>query len=218
MRLVCISDTHTLHSEIDIPDGDVLIHAGDFCSYGQIEEYPSFNTWLNGLPHKHKILIAGNHDKFVEKYPNIMTYKTERNNFVYLQDQSHTIDGIKFYGSPWQPEFYNWAFNLPRNGAELQAKWDNIPSDTDVLITHGPPHGILDLAPKPNGGTEHVGCELLRKRVMEVKPKFHIFGHIHEGYGTEEHDGTTFINACTCDGNYRPVNKPIIIDLGRLIL
>jgi hypothetical protein len=119
---------------------------------------------------------------------------------------------IKIYGSPWQPEFYNWAFNLPRNGEVLKEKWDEIPNDTDILITHGPPHGIRDFVVDRSGASQ-VGCELLRERVDELKPLMHIFGHIHGAYGVAYIKETVFINACICTERYDPINKPLVFDL-----
>ena len=118
------------------------------------------------------------------------------------------IDGVKFYGSPWQPWFYDWAFNLER-GPEIRAKWDLIPEDTDVLITHGPPYGIGDLTFQK----DHAGCQDLLKAVERLKPRTHIFGHIHERYGINSIDGTTFINASSFNHNYHRFNEPVIFDL-----
>ena len=125
----------------------------------------------------------------------------------YLQDSEVTIDGIKFYGSPWQPEFYNWAFNLPR-GEKLAQKWAEIPDNTDVLITHGPAYGILDYAPM--GG--HVGCEELYKRISDIKPKIHVCGHIHNSYGQKTIDGIEFLNASVLNDRYEYAHKPIVVD------
>ena len=209
MHIVCISDTHSRHDQLEVPPGDVLIHAGDSTMVGRVEEVAKFNHWLSRLPHPHKIFIAGNHDWLFEKEPalaeNLIT------NAVYLRDSRVTIGGVKFYGSPWQPRFMHWAFNLSR-GSEIRRKWDLIPEDTDVLITHGPPHGILDLVPSDmTGNYEHTGCEELLLAVKRVKPKLHVFGHIHEGYGVARRASTTFVNACVCDAAYRPINEPVII-------
>ena len=116
---------------------------------------------------------------------------------------------MKFWGSPWQPWFYDWAFNLNR-GHDIKQKWDLIEHDVDVLITHGPPYGILD---KTIHEQTHVGCEELKKCVLRLKPKLHVFGHIHEGYGTYRMGDTVFINACILNVHYQPVNKPIIVEL-----
>ena len=204
--IVIISDTHGMHDQLTIPEGDILIHAGDLCNAGKLREVVEFNDWIGNLPHRHKIVIAGNHDWCFERQPNkardILT------NCTYLQDSSVEIDGLKFWGSPWQPEFCNWAFNIKR-GHRLEAKWSLIPDDTDVLITHGPPLGIGD-------GTfygEVAGCVDLAKRVKEVQPRLHAFGHIHEGYSIEEKGGTTYVNGSSCDFNYRPVNKPLVFEI-----
>jgi Icc-related predicted phosphoesterase len=209
MKLVCISDTHLMHMrhEIVVPDGDVLIHAGDATFKGTKDQVQSFAYWFDALPHKHKIFVAGNHD---------FGFQTHRSEAVallpkgchYLEDSGVEIDGVKFWGSPWQPWFLDWAFNLPR-GEALKAHWDLIPDGTDVLITHSPPFGILDLVPRG----ENVGCDEMLKAVRRVKPYYHIFGHIHYGYGRERRNGTTFINAAICDEAYEPINKPVVVEV-----
>lgn len=206
MRIVAISDTHGMHNDLVIPLGDVLVHAGDMTLRGKMEEVKEFHAWLERLPHKHKIVIAGNHDWPFEKDPE--ESRKALSTCHYLEDSSVTIEGIKFYGSPWQPWFMNWAFNLPR-GEALKAKWKSIPVDTDVLITHGPPHGILD---KVLDGS-HVGCEELTIRLKTLNVKAHIFGHIHEDYGSREINGCSYVNASICNSRYLPFNKPIVIDV-----
>jgi Icc-related predicted phosphoesterase len=208
VKIVCISDTHSLHSCINkFPDGDVLIHAGDCTNAGSIDDLKRFNKWLGSLPHRHKLCIAGNHDWCLQNRPaeaeKILT------NATYLCDSSVTIDGVKFYGSPFQPEFCDWAFNLPRGGDELREKWAAIPRDTDVLITHGPPDKILD---KVLEG-ERTGCALLLTEVQIVKPRLHVFGHIHEGYGKVSSGDTRFVNASICTRAYAPTNRPIVVTL-----
>ena len=136
VRIVCISDTHTLHRQVTVPDGDVLIHAGDICNHGTRGEVKQFVSWLGELPHRHKIFIAGNHDWPFDKHGRHAHHWIKHG--TYLQDTAIMIEGLKFYGSPWQPEFCNWAFNLPR-GKRLEFVWSSIPDDTDVLITHTPP-------------------------------------------------------------------------------
>lgn len=206
-----ITDTHTKHKHItgDLPGGDFLIHCGDITNRGFMTEIKNFLDWFDGVKgYEHKIFIAGNHDfgfqdnpkecaKLLENYPNI----------TYLQDTSVIIDGIKIYGTPWQPRFYDWAFNVDR-GWDIAQKWEKIPQDTDILITHGPLHGILDLT----YAGQRVGCEDLYKKVMEVKPKIHCFGHIHFDYGMKEIDGTTFINACCLGEDYLYQNDPITLE------
>ena len=210
-RIVCLSDTHNLNGQIVVPDGDILIHAGDATIRGTQFEVEEFLQWFSSLPHKHKIFVAGNHDWLYETNNRFARLLTAGFDVKYLQDSSAKIEGLKIYGSPYQPRFFDWAFNLNR-GRELAEKWKLIPEDTDVLITHGPPFGILDEVPKKYW-IENTGCEELIKRVEKVRPKLHVFGHIHCGYGTAENFGVKFINASNCDESYEPTNAPIVIDL-----
>lgn len=210
-RIVCISDTHNAHDEITVPDGDILIHAGDATNQGSLGEFVAFNDWFEKLPHKYKIFVAGNHDLLFEDAPR-ETIKFVLPNAIYLQDSFVEIENLKFYGAPWQPRFFDWAFNLNR-GAELAAKWKLIPNDVDVLITHGPPFGVLDAAPRRDLPDENVGCEELIKVVTGIKPKLHVFGHIHHSYGTTKKFGVQFANAANCNENYEPVNQPLVFDL-----
>lgn len=211
-NITFISDTHSKHKFLTskgmgniLGSGDFLIHAGDISSVGKAHEVKNFLEWFSNTDFKYKIFIAGNHDLGFEYGFNLdQEYKDK--GVIYLQDEEVVIDGIKFYGSPWQPEFYNWAFNLPR-GEKLAEKWSKIPNDTDILITHGPALGILDYAPM--GG--HVGCEELYKRVFEVKPKIHVCGHIHDGYGQKSVDGVEFLNASVLNDMYEHSHKPIVI-------
>ena len=213
MRITFISDTHTKHRNLTLPGGDLLIHAGDLMNSGRvIEEVADFTNWFsNQLQYKHKVFIAGNHDRLFEDVPESVAsvIKAFGRGITYLEDQSHIIDAIKLYGSPWQPEFYNWAFNLPRNGHKLEEKWSMIPSDTDILITHGPPQGHLDVS---GYGDKDLGCELLRIYVDNVKPKIHVFGHIHGSYGYKFDGQTHFINAAVLDERYYNTNHPITAD------
>jgi Icc-related predicted phosphoesterase len=202
LKCVTIADTHGMYRDIKIPDGDVLIHAGDITMRGKLSELNDFNDWLGEQPHKHKIIIAGNHDWCFERQKEasikIIT------NAVYLEDQSIEIEGHLFYGSPWQPWFLNWAFNLQR-GKEIQEKWDLISNDVDVLITHGPAFGILDR----NINGENAGCENLLSKIEEIGPKVHVCGHIHEGYGQIVRHSIKFINASVNNERYMPTNNPI---------
>lgn len=205
MRLVFISDTHLQHA-FNVPDGDVLVHCGDGTSKGTLPEIKLWNAWFQNQPHRHKIAIAGNHDFGFEQTPEAV--REVFTAAVYLQDSSITIEGVKIYGSPWQPWFGGWAFNLPRGG-ELREQWNLIPDDVDVLVTHGPPHEILDQTLL----TEHVGCEELRKVVERIQPKIHAFGHIHCAHGTEKRGKTLFVNACICTESYDPWQAPVVVDL-----
>ena len=214
MRIVSISDTHNFHEQIVVPDGDVLIHSGDATVNGTIPEIVAFNEWFAQQSHQYKVLVSGNHD-WLYFLDNALARELTKASVIYLQDSAIEIKGLKIYGSPWQPRFFDWAFNLNR-GYELAEKWAMIPDDVDVLITHGPPHGILDLVPR-KGWDENTGCEELRKRVEQIaafgRLKLHVFGHIHCGYGVHEEFGVKFVNASTCDEQYNPTQPPIVIDL-----
>ncbi len=207
-RIVCLSDTHNRQGRFSVPEGDILVHAGDLTGGGTLPEIAAVNVWLGRLPHRHKIVIAGNHD-FLFEEENLLA-RSLITNATYLQDSVAEVEGLKVWGSPWQPWFYDWAFNL-RRGEALREKWEMIPEDTDILITHGPPMGILDRT----ASGEQVGCEELRDRIagMSAPPKLHVFGHIHEARGTHKTPRTTYVNASVCDLSYRPVNEPIVIDL-----
>jgi predicted phosphodiesterase len=211
LKIVCISDTHLMHlrHKIKVPPGDVLIHAGDATFQGSRSEIRAFSSWLSGLPHKHKVFVAGNHDwGFQINREDAINLLPKRCH--YLEDSGVEIDGIKFWGSPWQPEFMGWAFNLPR-GEPLRAHWDLIPDDVDVLVTHSPPYGIGDWVDRG----EKVGCEEMRAAVARVQPRLHVFGHIHGQHGRYDTDKTIFINASTCDESYAPVNEAIVVEVSR---
>jgi predicted phosphohydrolase len=192
MRIVAVADTHTFQSDLrHIPDGDVFVHAGDLCRGGRLEELHTVAAWLRGLPHRHKIVIGGNHDWcFVREMPAALEILGD--GIVYLQDAEVAFEGVRFWGSPWQPEFNEWAFNLPR-GEPLASKWALIPAGIHVLVTHGPPHGIGDSC----GDPVRQGCEELRAAVRRVRPLLHMFGHIHQDGGFWREDGVCFANV-TC--------------------
>jgi len=214
LKIVATSDSHGLHRKYgQLPKGDVLIHAGDTCNSGKLSDLSDFVLWLDKQEFEHKIVIAGNHDRCLQD-KSAAAENLLKGKCTYLLDSSVEIEGFKFYGSPWQPEFNNWAFNLPRGGEELKNKWDLIPDDTDILITHGPPQGILDVA---NDGFV-CGCEHLAARILEVRPKYHIFGHVHEGYGMRRRDDeyTTYVNVARCTHNYKPINEPVELIIKRM--
>jgi Icc-related predicted phosphoesterase len=217
-RITTISDTHNKHNQITpfLPGGDILIHAGDISSMGYKHEITEFCKWFDKIDNYDlKVFIAGNHDYGFEERVNeameiVNSYKT----ITYLQDdwigfQKDNLKEIRIWGSPWQPEFYNWAFNLPRKGKELEEKWNLIPEDTDILITHGPSYGYVDTV---IGSYEHLGCELLNDRINVVKPDIHICGHIHSGYGYTTNGKTHFINASVLSEGYLFTQKPITFD------
>lgn len=207
MEITFISDTHWLIADpvhkqelTDLlPGGPILVHAGDVSGRGSEREIRLFLDWFSSLPYMHKVLIAGNHDFFFEvaSKEEIDALIAEYPGITYLNDSGVTIEGIKFWGSPITPYFHNWAFNRFHN--EIQPHWDLIPNGIDVLITHGPPHGILD---KVRYDNLTVGCPKLGAKVKEIKPKVHVFGHIHEGMGRHEEDGIIYINASVVDFRY----------------
>ena len=218
MKITFISDTHTKHHQVtsQLPGGDLLVHAGDFTSRGYEHEVDGFFDWFNSLDnYTNKIVIAGNHDLMFEDDPMLAKdIISHYPNVTYLQDDLEVIgenysDSVKIWGSPWQPEFYNWAFNLPRMGWELQQKWDDIPLNTDILVTHGPAWGHLDTVV---GKSVNLGCELLAERLKVLKPKIHVFGHIHSGYGYKFVDGTHYFNAAVLGEDYVFTQKPMTVE------
>ena len=209
MKLTFISDTHYQHHKLQLESGDVLIHCGDFTRRGGLDDVESFATFIERQDFKHKIVIAGNHDfSFEDKRRQKAEKYLSNHSLIYLNDSGVEVEGLKFWGSPVQPEFFDWAFNRKR-GEELRDHWDLIPEDTDILITHGPAYGILDLC----ADGRRVGCHDLLEAVEKIKPKIHAFGHIHEDYGVIEKQGTIFVNACNVDERYRMVNMPITLEV-----
>lgn len=218
MRLVILSDTHGYHNQIKVPDGDILIHCGDSTIYGEIWEMNKFLIWFGNQRHKYKIFINGNHEVQVWKrnYTKQMVEDYNRGNpqrtpIHYLEDERLGLAGLSFYGSPRTPIFFDWAYMYDREkGADI---WQGIPDNTDVLITHGPPAGILD-GVKPFGDymRSKAGCDALLERVQEIKPKLHCFGHIHTSHGWEKHGETLFVNAANCNARYVPNQPPIVVD------
>lgn len=207
---MAISDTHNVPlRNLNLPEADLLVHAGDFSLRGKEREIESFNEELGVVKGKYKygvVIIAGNHDFMFQDNPSYA--RRLITNARYLQDSEVVIDGKRIYGSPWQPWFHDWAFNLPKDGEELREKWAAIPEGIDLLITHGPPYLIGDLVQRVMypGEDPHVGCKHLARRVVEVAPKVHVFGHIHEARGSWQSQKTLYLNATTCDLQYRPIN------------
>jgi hypothetical protein len=215
MKITLISDTHNKHKELtkDLPGGDLILHGGDMSSMGYKHEIQQFCKWFSGLnKYTHKIFIAGNHDfGFQDNHDESKEIVNSYGNIEYLQDNMFVIGddyskSVKIWGAPWQPEFHNWAFNLPKNGPDLQDKWNMIPMDIDILITHGPANGILDDVSYNRG--VHLGCELLRDTVKKIKPKIHICGHIHTGHGYYFDGNTHFFNAAVLDEEYKYTQQP----------
>ena len=210
MRVVCISDTHERHRSLNLPEGDLLIHAGDITYSGEAHAIKDFLDWFEVQPHPHKVFIAGNHDFLFESIHRVMGHHCdfEKAKITYLNDSRAEIDGLKIWGSPWTPTFGSWAF-MKNRGDEIAEVWNKIPYDTDILITHGPPKGVLDMTPRG----QEAGCWDLMAKVRLIKPKLHVFGHIHGGYGIQEKWGTKFVNASICDEDYDATHSPIVVDI-----
>jgi predicted phosphodiesterase len=224
-RFVCFSDTHGLHDEVPAahrPPADVLLHAGDFTNTGELEQVESLARWLREYPAAHKVVIAGNHDVtfhseyYVDRggwqrfHPAPLDCSRARpllaDACTYLEDEATEVSGYTIYGSPWQPAFCDWAFNL-RRGAECARQWALIPESVDILMTHGPPHGRGDQTARAR-----VGCEDLRRALEQRAISVSLCGHVHEGYGHSADNVTLYLNASTCTRDYRPSNPPLLFD------
>ena len=192
-RIVAIADTHNRHGKLTLPMGDVLIHAGDLTGRGTLPELEAVAEWLRAQPHPHKVVIAGNHDFALQRNP--AAARALFHGLTFLEDSQATLAGLRIWGSPWQPWFHDWAFNLHR-GAPIDVKWQLIPEGIDVLVTHGPPAGFGDLVHRG----ERVGCEDLLRHLGRVKPRLHLFGHIHEDRGEWPLGPTRIVNCSTSEG------------------
>lgn len=223
-RILVLSDTHGMHMMIPspLPEADIVVHAGDLTNRGTMLECAQALGWFNALPYKYRVCIAGNHDLFLDpdhadqpSTPSaIDAIMPKAEGFFYLNDSGCEIEGIKFWGSPVQPEFFGWGFNRMR-GPQIQEHWDLIPDDTDVLITHGPAYRFVDECPDFRDRREivHVGCANLAKTIVDrVKPKLHVCGHVHHGYGHVYLKNMLFVNGSICTESYSPTNKPILVD------
>ena len=208
MKFVAISDTHCRHRNLRLPKGDVLLHAGDISYKGDRWEIKDFLDWFGQLSFPHKIFIAGNHDFFFEQEKEDIIKSWLPHGVHYLKDEGVIVHGIKVWGSPYTPWFYQWAFNK-RRGEPLAAHWEKIPVDTDILLTHGPVYGVLDILINER----HAGDRDLLKKVLTIKPKVHVCGHIHESYGVMKRHGIKFINACVLNESYELVHKPVVFEL-----
>lgn len=193
MRLVAMGDTHGFHGRLEVPDGDVLIHAGDLTRKGTLAQLEDVADWLRSLPHRHKVVIAGNHDFALQQAPD--RARALFRELTYLEDDLVTVGGLRIWGSPWQPWFHDWAFNLGR-GPDLDQKWALIPAGVDVLVTHGPPAGYGDRCLDGS----RVGCEDLLRHLGRVQPRVHLYGHIHEDRGHWQVGPTRCLNVTVAEG------------------
>jgi len=209
LSIINISDTHNKHKYLKLPDADMIIHNGDFTSMGKEHEIRDFFKWYSKLEqYKYKLIIAGNHDWLFDR-DRLFARTLVPKNVIYLEDSGVEIEGINFYGSPVQPPFHNWAFNRPEE--TLIKHWQAIPDNTDVLITHCPPHSIMDVSIYDG---KHCGSPSLYDEVfIRIKPLVHLMGHIHNDYGIKVINDITFINASNLDEDYNCVNEPISFEI-----
>jgi Icc-related predicted phosphoesterase len=209
MRVVALSDTHNKHAELVIPDGDLLVHAGDLTGWGTDAELAAILDWLVALPHHYKVVVAGNHDRaFARKE---VAAAMRARGIAYLEGTSLEVDGLRVWGGPWTPPHRRslWAYELPL--AERAARWSTIPDDVHLLVTHTPAAGILDVG----GRGRLAGCPALRARV-EALPQLraHVCGHVHEGRGELLREGVRHVNASSFGRRYAdPLRPAIVIDL-----
>lgn len=218
MKIVCISDCHGKWSKLVIPECDLLISAGDYSFRGEYHMVRDYHKWLNKQPAKHVISVQGNHEKLVEAdFNGCKAMALEACPRVHFIDEGLVeIEGQRIWCSAITPYFCNWSWNR-YPGEDIQKHWDRIPS-VDVIITHGPCYGILDSLMQFNGQkceyeSVNLGCPQLLSKVLEIKPKLHVSGHIHPGYGVLTQDGIIFVNAAICDDDYKPTNAPIVISI-----
>lgn len=208
MKIVAISDTHGIHQQVVLPKGDMLLHSGDVSNVGTFNGVVDFLNWFSKQDFKYKVFIAGNHDFYFEKVNPTELAEIIPDGVTYLNNSGVTIENINIWGSPITPRFGNWAFNMDR-GAAIDAIWQQIPANTDILLTHGPPHGILD----KTYSNLNVGCEMLAKKVLDIQPKYSIFGHIHEAAGQVQVNNIHFINASVVNLRYQVVNLPVVFEI-----
>jgi hypothetical protein len=239
MRITHISDTHNKHNQLNglLPGGDLLIHSGDISSLGRQSEVERFVKWFNGIDnYTNKVFIAGNHDMTFDKeillrdklayFEGKTEYDTScsegkpdwldnllqtglNHNVFYLENNYVILDDVKIWGSPITPSFgYGWGFNKDR-GYDINQIWNQIPDDTDIVITHGPIHSYCD---RTDRGGLNVGCEQLYHRLNEVQPQLHFSGHIHEAYGYRQTNWGYAFNGCNCDLSYLVNNKPMTFE------
>ena len=218
MKILCISDTHGKHTLIKLQDADMIIHAGDCTNQRDSilngPELEAFFKWFSSLPYKYKIYIPGNHDTSFPK-----NYVQIPENIIVLSHREVEIEGVKIFGSPYTPEFgVGWAYNVDRS--KIQRYWEQIPKDIDIIVTHGPAKGIMDLTFTKEGNLFQCGCKSLLNTIKDIKPKFHIFGHIHDEsgiYNAGEFNvpkiGTTFVNASVVNLRMEIVNHGVLIEL-----
>jgi len=205
LQIVLLSDMHELHREVDVPDGDILLCAGDWTMFSRsLRSIVDFNDWLGELPHKHKLCVAGNHETYLQTTP---TNRSLLTNAVLLMNEGVEIEGLRIWGSPVTP--VGPAFSM-RSAEERRRLYAAIPANTDILITHGPPRGILDRAP---GSNFHSGDQELLDAVNRVRAKLHVFGHVHGAHGLFATRETLFANVALLGPNGDIDKNPIVLGM-----
>lgn len=218
MKIVAISDVHGRQNKITIPECDILISCGDYSFRGEHHMVRDYHKWLDKQPAKHIISVQGNHEVMVQRDFQLMKAAAvemcPRVHFV--EEGLVEVEGIRIWCSAWTPFFHDWAYNAFR-GPDIQAHWDLIPNDIQILVTHGPPAGVLDETIRANGDPtgEHVGCEDLAEAIRRVKPDLHFFGHIHCGHGQLHRDGVSYYNVSICDEMYVASNPVTIVEYSK---
>jgi Icc-related predicted phosphoesterase len=211
MRVCLISDTHGKHGVLRVPECELLVHCGDFSRGGRTrQQLDDTLAWMARQAVAHRILVAGNHDFFCEREPAAARAACAAAGVRYVCDEALEIAGVRIWGSPVTPAFHSLAFNRER-GAEIRATWDLIPSDLDLLITHGPPRGLGD---RVFFGA-HVGCEDLLTAVRRARPLIHAYGHIHEARGEYRLADlpTRFLNVANSPLIFGPPRPPVIVEI-----
>jgi Icc-related predicted phosphoesterase len=206
-----LSDTHNQHDKFTTKGGEILIHAGDCTGRGTLKEAVTFLDWYKEQDYSHLVLIPGNHDFCFEENPKELKFLCDNRGIILLNDSGYVAkesgQEIRIWGSPIQPWFHDWAFNRQR-GADIKKHWDMIPNDTEILVTHGPPMGILDkVAYRGSNLADNVGCADLLEKIKQTEVKLHVFGHIHEGRGQHYDGPITYVNASSLDRMYYPQSK-----------
>ena len=212
LTLVCVSDTHGDHEAVTLPGGDVLVHAGDITAHGTESDLLRFLEWFGTRDFSHRLFVAGNHDGFLERDAGRAARLAREAGVTWLNDSGVTLEGVAFWGSPITPRFLDWAF-MRDPGADIERHWAMIPEDTDVLVTHGPPFGVLDEIEREGGKTERTGCPSLLARIDAVRPALHLFGHIHEGRGRITRGDVTHLNVSTMNRHYRIAHPPVVVEI-----
>lgn len=209
MNIVALSDTHGNHRSVEVPPGDIIIHCGDITRKSNIAEVTDFIEWYAGLDFRYKILVAGNHDRFIRKKKPEFLELISSHEISYLENTSIQINGFSIFGSPFSLNYGGLGAFTYFDSPAAERIWSMIPENTSILVTHAPPKGFRDFSKTENN---NAGCQVLRERVLSIKPQYHIFGHIHESYGIEQHGNSVFINASLSNGSGEIVNKPVVIE------